>query len=100
MCSDMGFGTDQLTAKALQALEEVLDRCGTEAVPKCLMLRFTLAYLYSVSRGEPDLFIEYWRTVTEPPRRGESEAICATGRRQNANAILNGIYRRLGLERP
>lgn len=95
----MGFGTDQLTVKALQALEEVLLRCGREAVPKCLMLRFTLAYLYSVSRGEPDLFIKFWRTVTEPPRPGESEAICATGRRQNANAILNAIYLRLGLER-
>ncbi len=65
-----------------------------EAVPKCLMLRFTLAYLYSVSRVEPDLFIRFWQTVTEPPRPGESEAICATGRRQNANAILNGIYLR------
>lgn len=96
----MGFGTDQLTVKALQALEEVLLRCGRETVPKCLMLRFTLAYLYSVSRGEPDLFIKFWRTVTEPPRPGESEAICATGRRQNANAILNAIYLRLGLMRP
>jgi hypothetical protein len=96
----MGFATEQLTGKALQALEEVLVRCGTQAVPKCLMLRFTLAYLYSVSRGEPDLFIKFWRTVTEPPRPGESEAISATGRRQNANAILNAIYLRLGLKRP
>ena len=96
----MGFATDQLTAKALQALEEVLVGCRTQAAPKCLMLRFTLAYLYSVSRGEPDLFIRFWRTVTEPPRLGESKAICATGRRQNANAILNANYLRLGLERP
>jgi hypothetical protein len=96
----MGFATEQLTAKALQALEEVLVRCGTQAAPKCLMLRFTLAYLYSVSRGDPDLFVNFWRTVTEPPRPGESEAICATGRRQNANAILNAIYLRLGLDRP
>lgn len=94
------FGKDQLTTRALLVLEAALNETSDAPVPRSLSLRFTLAYLYAVSRGERSSLDGFWRNVTDDrPCEDGAERIRGLGRSQNANAQLNGIYRDVGIKR-
>lgn len=58
----MRVGED-LTAKALLALEEVLHECRYRPVLRTRALGLALAYLWSLRRGDSRDYAQFWREV-------------------------------------
>jgi hypothetical protein len=58
----MRFGSD-LQAKALLALEEICADCRYREPPRTYAVRLALAYLWSLSGGSSDPFLEFWREL-------------------------------------
>jgi len=88
---------DELIWKALLALDELVEQSEAAQVPKSLMLRFTLAYLYS--NAAPDsrpVFNEIWRLMTAPCPQ---ETYARGTRSANIGAAYNGLCRAIGWER-
>jgi hypothetical protein len=71
------------------ALEEALQEVRYPPARRPLSLRFALAYLWTISRGDRAPFEEYWRALAET-RPGKFGA---------ADTALTSIYRELGMER-
>lgn len=86
----MRFSQNELKAKALLALEEVNQESRYRPVRRTLVLRFALAYLWAVSRGERDCFDEFWQRIAE---RGDLH------RFGYCDTALSSIYRAVGIER-
>jgi len=78
-----------LTEKALLALEELVQECRYRAPRRSFMIRFTLAYLWSVSRGDREPFDEFWTVL-------QSNELW---RFQQANYALAAIYHCVGVKR-
>jgi hypothetical protein len=95
----MRLTNDQLTIKALRALEEASHSCQTAPLPPSLGLRFVLAFLYCQGHGRREPFDHFWRNVTMPGREGQNAHAAGIARSQVVNASLNGIYHELGIER-
>lgn len=58
----MRVGED-LTAKALLALEEALHECRYRPVQRSRALGMALAYLFSTSGGDPQDYRKFWREI-------------------------------------
>lgn len=54
---------DDLTIKALLALEEALHDCRYRHVQRSRALRLALVYLLSIERGDTRAFVDFWREV-------------------------------------
>jgi hypothetical protein len=85
----MGFAADQLRDKALLALEEALADMRAKRPRRSIALRFALAYLWTISRGERSPFDSFWRDLE---RREPWSYGCA-------EAALRHIYHVLGVQR-
>lgn len=98
----MRFSREQLVWKALLALDEIVQQCGKSPVPKSLMLRFTLAYLYVAAGAQPStkwLFESFWKTATQPaPTVEVGEFLNSYCRLRDATTAMNGICWALGME--
>jgi len=91
---------DDLTHKALAALEDVADRAELAPVRPSPALRFALAYLYAVGDGARWPYDGFWQAVTRGFGTDAPSRAAAIGRFQSANACLNGIYRSVRVTRP
>jgi hypothetical protein len=87
----MRLTTDQLRDKALLALEDAVQECRYRTPRRGFLLRFTLAYLWSISRGDRGPFDTFWEAMGQP----RSPWSFGT-----ADHALSAIYRALGVERP
>ena len=85
----MRFEPDQLRNKALLALEEVLQESHYRRPRRSIALRFAMAYLWSISRGERRYFDDFWRALVEGHPWSFS----------TADQALGWIYRGLGVRR-
>jgi hypothetical protein len=87
----MRLTSDQLRDKALLALEDAAQESRYRTPRRGFMLRFCLAYLWSISRGDRGPFDSFWAAMGQPHSPWSHGA---------ADIALTGIYRALGLERP
>jgi hypothetical protein len=88
----MRLGSDQLRDKALLALEDAVQECRYRAPRRSFLLRFALAYLWSVSpRGDRGPFYSFWAAMAQEKSPWSFSV---------ADHSLSVIYRELGLERP
>jgi hypothetical protein len=85
----MGFGADQLKAKALLALEEALQELRYRPIRRSMALRFALAYLWASSGREREPFDDYWRALADE----------RMSRFSAADRALVGIYAAVEVER-
>lgn len=85
----MRFDADHLRNKALLALEEVLQESRYRRPRRSIALRFAMAYLWSVSRGDRRHFDDFWRALGEGHPWSFS----------TADQALDWIYRGLGCRR-
>lgn len=93
----MRIGHGDLTRKALLSLEELLVEVEKGTAKRSLMLRFTLAYLYSIGKESRYACDEIWRTLAyEHPH---SEHCTRNARSATINSCLNALYLSVGLER-
>lgn len=58
----MRIGSD-LTAKAFMALEEVLQQCRYGAPERSYAVRFALAYLWALKKGDRAPYTDFWRQL-------------------------------------
>jgi len=86
----MRFGVD-LREKAFLALEEAVQECRFARVRQTYALRFALAYLWSLRRGDRGCYGNFWTALV-----GDNDL----HRFGNADRALTEIYRQLGMERP
>jgi len=86
----MRVGSD-LREKALLALEEAAQACRYGTVQRTYAIRFALAYLWSLRRGDRGCFGNFWCALD-----GDDQLY----RFSNAERALIDIYRQLGVERP
>ena len=98
----MRFSRDQLILKALAALNEIADECGTRPARRSILLRFTLAWLFVESGADPAdkwLFTHFWNNATGPAATGHGvEWLDSYCRARDATSALNGICRAVGVE--
>jgi hypothetical protein len=85
----MGFGADQLKAKALLALEEALQELRYRPIRRSMALRFALAYLWASSGSARAPFDDYWRALADE----------RMWRLSAADRALIGIYAAVGVQR-
>jgi hypothetical protein len=78
----MGFGIDQLRAKALAALEEAAEQAKAGPIERTKALRFAMAFLWTISRSDRTLFDWLWVSLAEPHDITRS---------QNVSAALNAV---------
>ena len=95
----MRVAKERIIFLALCVLEEESDQCIKGPVPKSLGLRLALAYLATVSDKPREWFDEFWHIVTKPRRPGQDIDADGCARSQEANAMMNGICRSVGMER-
>src|SRR5687767_9995330 len=86
----MGFGPNELRAKAFVALEDAVQECRYRQPRRSFALRFALAYLWATSGADREPFEKFWRALGDP-KSPWSFGI--------ADSALVAIYRALGLER-
>ena len=86
----MGFGPEELCAKALVALEEVVQECRYRTPRRSFALRFALAYLWAYSAGDRRPFEHFWKVIADPKSPWSFSA---------ADGALIAIYRQLGRAR-
>ncbi|MDQ3483427.1 MAG: hypothetical protein M3448_08505, partial [Pseudomonadota bacterium] len=87
----MRLDPDQLRDKALLALEDAAQECRYRTPRRSFLLRFALAYLWSVSLGDRGPFDNFWTAMGQPHSPWSHGA---------ADMALSGVYRALGIERP
>jgi hypothetical protein len=87
----MRFTADQLRDKALLALEDAVQECRYRTPRRGFMLRFTLAYLWTLSHGDRGAFETLWEAMGQPKSPWNFSV---------ADKSLEQIYRALGVERP
>lgn len=90
---------DRLVWKALCALDQVAEECGAGPAAPTLLLRFSLAFLYSVSDGDRASFDDFWRVVLDRYPSAYSVLQANSMRRSYADTHLAGIARSVGVER-
>lgn len=88
---------EQLVLRALAALCEIADECGTRPAAKSLSLRFILAYTFVAAGADPKLkwiWNSFWESATAPhdSMRPMNDYLRGTG----ARSALNGICREVG----
>ena len=88
---------EQLVLKALAALCEIADDCGSRPAPKNLSLRFILAYTFVAAGADPKLkwiWNGFWESATAPhdPGRPMDDYLRGTG----ARSAFSGICREVG----
>lgn len=88
---------EQLLLRALAALCEIADECGTKPSPKNLSLRFILAYTFVAAGADAKqkwLWDDFWQHATQAsdPLRPMDDYLRGTG----ARSALNGICRETG----
>jgi hypothetical protein len=88
---------EQLAMRALAALYEIADTCGSKPAERNLSLRFILAYTFVAAGADPKLkwlWDSFWADATSPldPTRSLDEYLRATG----ARSALTGICREMG----
>ena len=88
---------EQLVLRALAALCEIADECGTRPAAKSLSLRFILGYTFVAAGADPKLkwiWNSFWESATAPhdPMRPMDDYLRGTG----ARSALNGICREVG----
>lgn len=88
---------EQLLLRALAALCEIADECGTSPAPKNLSLRFILAYTFVAAGADPKLkwiWNSFWEHATAPldPMRPMDDYLRGTG----ARGAFSGICREAG----
>ena len=88
---------EQLVLRALAALCEIADECGTRPAPKTLSLRFLLAYTFVAAGADPRskwIWDSFWEHSTAPfdSRRPLDSYIRGTG----ARGAFAGICREIG----
>lgn len=86
---DTRFGSD-LTAKALLALEEIVQECRYRAPKRSFAVRFALAYLWSISKADRRPFDELWQALGREKSPWSYSV---------ADTALHGVYRAVGLTR-
>lgn len=85
----MGFGADELRAKALLALEEAVQECRYRKPRRSYAIRFALAYLWSLKPGDRAPYAAFWQALDE-------DGMFRFG---SADTALSAIYRLLRLQR-
>jgi hypothetical protein len=93
----MSILREQLTMRALAALYEIADTCGSKPAERSLSLRFILAYTFVAAGADPKvrwLWDSFWANATSPldPTRSLDEYLRGTG----ATTALTGICREMG----
>lgn len=78
-----------LRNKALLALEEVVQECRYRTPRRTALLRFALAYLWSLNPGDRSHFYRFWSALAEDDM----------WRFQYADTALGWIYKHVGVER-
>lgn len=94
----MRFDRDQLTFKALCALDEAIDQCEAVPIRPTFALRFALAYLFAVSDGRRDPYDAFWREIRDLKPSAFSESAQGYVRTSYARTALAGISRSVGVE--
>jgi hypothetical protein len=89
MLAAMGFGADELRAKALLALEEAVQECRYRKPHRSYAIRFALAYVWSLKPGSRKPYVDLWRALDE-------DGMFRFG---SADQALSVVYRDLGLPR-
>lgn len=79
-----------LTSKALLALEEACHTARYTKPDRTRALRFALAYLYALRRGDATPFYSFWIEIAS-----DNDLL----RFQNVNRSLDKIYERAGVPR-
>lgn len=88
----MRLTADQLRDKALLALEDAVQECRYRQPRRSFLLRFALAYLWSISpRGDRGCFDSFWAAM------GSAKSPWSFSCADNC---LTRIYVELGLSRP
>ena len=90
---------ERLVWKALCALDQVVEECAAGPAAPTLLLRFSLAFLYSVSSGGRESFDDFWRVVLDHHPSAYSRQQANYMRRTYAETHLAGIARTVGIER-
>ena len=93
----MSMFREQLILRALAALCEIADECGTRPAPKSLSLRFILAYTFVAAGSDARsrwIWDSFWKHCTAPadPKHPLDAYIRGTG----ARGAFNGICREIG----
>lgn len=94
--SVMRFDRDQLTFKALCALDQIANECSATPTKRTYAIRFVLAYLYTVGEGDRRPFDEFWRIIAEPLEWSHSNSQAKYFRSTHARTALFGIARSVG----
>ena len=97
MAESMSTFREQLLLRALAALCEIADECGTRPAPKNLSLRFILAYTFVAAGADSKLkwiWNSFWEHATAPPdpMRPMDGYLRGTG----ARSAFSGICREAG----
>jgi hypothetical protein len=97
MAESMSMFREQLLLRALAALCEIADECGTRPATRNLGLRFILAYTFVAAGADPALkwiWNSFWENATTPrdPMRPMDDYVRGTA----ARSALNGICREVG----
>jgi hypothetical protein len=87
----MGFGTEQLTVKALAVVEEAAKESDRRPVQRGPGLAFALAYLWSISGAQRWPFDSFWQAVAGRDYIGRSQSV---------NAARNAVYAALRMNPP
>lgn len=91
----MPIPADRLTTKALLALEEVAALADKAPVRPSLAVRFALAYLYSIGKGDREPFDSFWKALGF----GSDDYTRQIERGALVSAALSAIYLQVGCER-
>lgn len=94
----MRIDREHLVFKALCALSEIVEQCGAGPVSPSLALRFSLAYLFSVSDGDRSSFDTFWKVVQTGDDQFHSETMARAMRGAYARTEMTGIARSVGVE--
>ncbi len=70
--------------------------CEAGPIRRTFALRFALAYLFAVSKGDQRAFDDFWRIIADPIEWGYSEAQARYFRGSHARTALKGIAPSVG----
>jgi hypothetical protein len=92
----MRIESDLLVFKALCALDQAANECEAGPLRRTFALRFALAYLFAVSKGDRQAFDDFWRIIADPIEWGYSESQARYFRGSHARTALKGIALSVG----
>lgn len=96
----MRFEPEQLTSMALRSLEEGVRDVRAQTARPNYAIRFALAYLCGVGKGDRRFFDDYWQGYIGKAGAGQpSEALARVVCNSAVETALAGIYRSVGLYR-